>query len=293
MNQVISEYFPLFQQYASRVLLAILTLVVGFWLIGRVVRLMTATLKHRHVDETIIPFLRSIVEVVLKVVLIISVAGMFGVQTTSFVALIGAAGLAIGLALQGSLSHFASGVMILMFKPYRVGDLISVTGFTGEVEAVHVFNTILKTLDNKRIIIPNSSITSGPITNISGQGTIRVDMQFNVAASEPVARVREVVQEVAASCPYVLPAPPVDVLVNSLQIGYVTYDIRPWCKSEHFWDTYYYMQENIKNAFDAQGIKGPKPAMDVSMAERLGPTLPLSPDAQPVRVVVGGTKTEK
>ena len=267
--------------YAPRVLLAVLTLIVGFWAIGRLSSLTTRVMKRRHVDETVIPFLRSLMEVVLKVLLIISVAGMFGVQTTSFVALIGGAGLAIGLALQGSLAHFASGVLLLTFKPYRVGDLVSIAGFTGEVEAIHIFNTVLKTLDNKRIIIPNGSITSGPITNISGQGTIRVDMQFAVSSKENIDKVRRVVQQVAGSCPQVLQTPPVDVLVHSLEVGITRFDVRPWCKSEHYWDVYYYMQENIKRQFDAQGVIAPTPAMDIQLPERFT----LSPDARAVPIV--------
>lgn len=251
--------------YVPKILLAIVTLVVGFWVISWVTRLLTSVLRHRRIDETVVPFLRSIVDVLLKVVLLVSVAGMFGVETTSFVAVLGGATLAIGLALQGSLSHFASGVMVLIFKPYRVGDLVSVAGFTGEVEAVQVFNTVLKTPDNKRIIIPNGAITSGPITNISGQGTIRVDMQFNVAATENLDKVRKAVQVVIANCPFASPTQAADILVNSLETGYTKFDVRVWCNSAHYWDTYYYVQENVKRQFDTQGIKGPKPAMDLTM----------------------------
>lgn len=282
MESFVTKYAPVIQLYGSRVLLAIFTLVIGFWLINRLTTLLSKALRSRHVDETIIPFLRSVVEVTLKVVLLVSVAGIFGVETTSFVAILGTATLAVGLALQGSLSHFASGVMVLIFKPYRVGDLINVGAFTGEVESVQVFNTILKTLDNKRIIIPNGSITSGPITNISGQGTIRVDLQFNVAATESIDKVRQVIQQVAESNPKILKTPAIDILVNSSQIGYTTYDIRPWCKSEHYWDIYYFMQENVKRAFEQNSVKGPKPAMDISL---IGQAIPVSPNAQPVRIV--------
>lgn len=253
--------------YAPRVALALVTLVVGFWTINYLMKLLTAIMERRHVDATVIPFLRSIIEVVLKVVLIISVAGMFGVETTSFVALIGGAGLAIGLALQGSLGHFASGVLLLSFRPYRVGDLITVAGFTGEVVAIQVFNTVLKTLDNKRIIIPNGAITSGPITNISGQGTIRVDMQFSVAGSEDIDKVIRVVKQVADASPLILKEPVVDVLVNSQEIGITKFDVRPWCKSEHYWNVYYYMQENIKRQFVAQQVQAPTPAMNVMLAK--------------------------
>lgn len=141
--------------YAPNVVMALITLVVGFWIANKASQILTITLQKRKVEETVIPFLVSIVSVVLKVMVLISVASKFGVETTSFIALIGGAGLAVGLALQGSLGHFASGVMLMIFRPYKVGDLISASGFTGEVESIQIFNTVLKTLDNKRIFIPN------------------------------------------------------------------------------------------------------------------------------------------
>lgn len=263
-----NQFWTMAVAYAPKVLLAILTLIIGLKIITWITNLLQKTLRNRHVDESIIPFLGSIVSVLLKVVLLITIAGMFGVETTSFVALIGGAGLAVGLALQGSLSHFASGVMVLIFKPYKVGDLVTAAGFTGEVEEIQVFNTVLKTLDNKRIIIPNGSITSGPITNISGQGVIRVDMQYSVAGKEDIDKVKRVVQQVSDSCPYVLKDKATDILVNCQEIGITKFDVRPWCKSEHYWDTYYYMQENIKRQFVAQGIIAPMPAMDVNVVNK-------------------------
>lgn len=253
--------------YLPKVALALLTLVVGFWIANAISRLAGKALSRNKVEVTIIPFLTSIISVLLKVMVLISVAGMFGVETTSFVALIGAGGLAVGLALQGSLAHFASGVLLLTFRPYKVGDLISVAGFTGEVESIQVFNTVLKTLDNKRIVVPNGSITSGPITNISGQGTIRVDMIFSVAGDEDINKVRASVQRVVDSNPQILKTPAADILVNSHEVGIMKFDVRPWCDSAHYWDVYYFMQENVKNQFVKDGIRAPKPAMDVAVAK--------------------------
>lgn len=253
--------------WLPKVALALLTLIVGFWVSNTISRFVGNALRRNNVEVTIIPFLTSIVSVLLKVMVLISVAGMFGVQTTSFVALIGAAGLAVGLALQGSLGHFASGVLLLTFRPYKVGDLVSIGGFTGEVESIQVFNTVLKTPDNKRIIVPNGSVTSGPITNISGQGTIRVDMQFAVSGSEDIDRVRASVQKVADRSPLILKNPPVDILVNSQDIGIMKFDVRPWCQSEHYWDVYYYMQENVKKQFVEDSITAPKPSMDIVVAQ--------------------------
>ena len=267
MEKYIEQFTTMALAYAPKILLAIITLIVGLKIINWIASSLQKVLRNRHVDESIVPFLGSIVSVLLKVVLLISVASMFGIETTSFVAILGGAGLAVGLALQGSLGHFASGVLILIFKPYKVGDLISVAGFTGEVEEIQVFTTILKTLDNKRIIIPNGSITAGPITNISGQGEIRVDMQYNVSGKESIDKVKQVVRQVANSCPLVLKDKETDVLVNCLETGITKFDVRPWCKSEHYWDVYYFMQENIKRQFDAQGVMAPMPAMGVNLTQ--------------------------
>ncbi|WP_435356557.1 mechanosensitive ion channel family protein [Emticicia sp. SJ17W-69] len=267
MEKYIAQFSSMAVSYAPKILLAVLTLIIGLKIISWISNLLQNVLRNRHVDESIIPFLGSVVSVLLKVVLLITVAGMFGIETTSFVALIGGAGLAVGLALQGSLGHFASGVLVLIFKPYKVGDLVSVAGFTGEVEEIQVFTTVLKTLDNKRIIIPNGSITAGPITNISGQGVIRVDMQYNVSSKESIDKVKQVVKQVADSCPLVLKDRETDVLVNCLETGITKFDVRPWCKSEYYWDVYYFMQENIKRQFDAQGVIAPMPAMDVNLTK--------------------------
>lgn len=265
MEKYVDQFTGMAVTYAPKVLLAILTLIIGFWIANKITGLVSSILRRRKADETVIPFLSSIVGVLLKVVVLISVAGMFGIQTTSFVALLASAGLAVGLALQGSLGHFASGVLLLTFRPYKVGDLVTISGFTGEVESIQVFNTVLKTLDNKRIIIPNGAVTSAPMTNISGQGTIRVDMQFSVSELESIDKVKKVAQEVSDANPLILKDPGTDILVNSLEKGITKFAIRPWCKSEHYWDVYYYMQENIKRQFTAQGVLAPSDALDVNV----------------------------
>ena len=257
-----------FFMYLPTVLMALATLVIGFIVANMLSRVAAKALHRNKVEPTVIPFLASIVNVLLKVMVLLSAAGMFGIQTTSFVALLGAGGLAVGLALQGSLAHFASGVLLLTFRPYKVGDLVTIAGFTGEVESIQVFNTVLKTTDNKRIIVPNGSVTSGPIVNLSGQGTIRVDMIFAVAGDENIDRVRASVQRAADACPQILKTPPVDILVNSQEVGIMKFDVRPWCDSAHYWDVYYFMQENIKKQFDADGIRAPKPAMDLAVTSQ-------------------------
>lgn len=156
MEQFIQNLIPQAIAYAPKLVMAILTLVIGFWLINHSSKVLVNVMRNRNMDETIIPFLASILTVILKVLVLISVASMFGIETTSFVALIGAAGLAVGLALQGSLGHFASGVLILIFKPYKVGDRVKINEYEGEVHEIQIFNTLLMTADNKKIIIPNT-----------------------------------------------------------------------------------------------------------------------------------------
>lgn len=265
MQDHLSTWLEMAAGFAPQVLQAILTLIIGFWIAGKLAAMLSKVLGKKKVDPTIVPFLVSIVSVLFKVLVLISVAGIFGIETTSFVAILASAGLAVGLALQGSLGHFASGVLILTFRPYKTGDLVTIGGFTGEVEQIQVFNTILRTPDNKRIIVPNGVVTSGPVTNISGQGTIRVDMQFSVSSSENIDKVKEVIREVSATSRFVLNTPQTDILVHGQEVGVTKFDVRPWCKSEHYWDTYYEMQENIKRQFESKGIKPPKPSMDLAV----------------------------
>ncbi|MEZ5041360.1 MAG: mechanosensitive ion channel [Saprospiraceae bacterium] len=252
--------------YAFSVIGAILTLIIGFWVIGRITNFTEKTLGKRGVDETIRPFLVSLVNVGLKVMLLLSVAGMFGIETTSFVAIFGALAFAVGMALQGSLGHFASGVLLLVFKPYKVGDLVTIGGGqTGTVLGIQIFNTVLQTLDNKRIIVPNGVVTSNVITNISGQGIIGVELTYGISYKDSIDKAREVILKVGKECPYIIEDPAQGVVVASLGDSSVNLATRPFCKSEHYWDTFFYMQEHVKKAFDAEGVSIPFPQMDVHM----------------------------
>ncbi len=249
--------------YAPKVAGAVLTLIIGFWIAGWITRLVRNMMEKRGVDESIRPFLASLVSVGLKILVLLSVAQKFGIETTSFVAIFGAMAFAIGMALQGSLGHFASGVMILIFKPFRVGDLVELSGKVGVVKEISVFNTVLLTPDNKKIVIPNGVVTGGVITNISGQGDIRVDMTYGIGYSDDIDKARAIIQKVADSCPNIDRDKPVDIFISELGDSSVNFAVRPWCKSEHYWDVYFYMQENIKKAFDREGVSIPFPQMDV------------------------------
>jgi small conductance mechanosensitive channel len=251
-------------EYLPKVVGALLTLVIGFWIIGRITHAIANGMNRRGIDETVRPFLTSLVNVGMKVMLLLAVAGMFGIETTSFVAIFGALAFAVGLALQGSLGHFASGVLLLTFRPYKVGDLVTIGGGqTGTVESIQVFNTILATLDNKRIIVPNGVVTSNVMTNISGQGIIGVELTFGISYKDSIDLAREIILQVGKECPYVLDDPAQGVVVASWGDSSVNLASRPFCKSEDYWDTFFYMNEHVKKAFDKGGISIPFPQLDV------------------------------
>ncbi len=253
-------------EYAPKVLLAILTLVIGFWIIGKVVNVISKAMKNRGMDESLTRFLSSLLSVLFKVLLLFSVANMFGINTTSFLAIFGALMVGVGMALNGSLGHLASGIMIMIFKPFKVGDLVEIGGGQlGAVEAINAFNTTLETLDNKRIIIANSNVTGNIITNISGQGTVGVELAYGIGYDDNIDEARKIILEVGKSCPHIIDEPAQGVVVAELADSSVNLATRPFCKSEHYWDVYFYMQENVKKAFDKAGIGIPFPQMDVHM----------------------------
>ena len=182
--------------YLPKVVLAIITLIVGFWIIGRITKGLNRVLGHKAVDDTLQKFMTSFVEVLLKLLLLVAVAGMVGVQTTSFIAMLGAIGLAVGLALQGSLGNFAGGVLILFFKPYRLGDIIEAQGHMGRVHDIQIFNTILITYDNQRVVIPNGPMSNGCIKNVFCEPQRRVDIEFGISYDDSIADARVAIQSV-------------------------------------------------------------------------------------------------
>lgn len=257
LSQLITEYTP-------KAIGAIITLIIGFWLAGIITGWVRKVLEKRGVDATIRPFLASLANVAIKIMVLLAVAGMFGIETTSFVAVFAALTFAIGMALQGSLGHFASGILLLTFRPYKVGDLVKIGGGeTGTVEEIQIFNTVLATLDNKRIIVPNGVVTSNIITNISGQGEIGVELTFGIGYNDDIDKARRIILEVGKSCPHILNSPAQGVVVAELADSSVNLATRPFTKSEHYWDVFFYMQENVKKAFDREGISIPYPQMDV------------------------------
>lgn len=254
-------------KYAPKVLLAVITLLVGLWIIKKLMRWLEPKIITSGTDKSLAHFLASVIGTFLKIMLFLSAASMFGINTTSFVAIFGALMVGVGMALNGNIGHFASGVMLMLFKPFKVGDLVKIGGgqTTGTVESINAFNTILATLDNRRVIIANSNVTGNDITNISGQGEVGVELTYGIAYSADIDKAKAIIKRVGDECPTVLDTPAQGVVVANLGDSSVDIATRPFCKSEHYWDTMFYMQENVKKAFDREGINIPFPNMEVHM----------------------------
>lgn len=263
MEQYFDTAVSLTIVYAPKLFLAIITLIIGLWIIGLATKLLKKVLVTSKTDETLIPFLTSLSSWTLKVLLFISVASMVGIATTSFVAILGAAGLAVGLALQGSLSNFAGGVLLLIFRPYKVGDLIESQGQLGIVKEIQIFNTILTTFQNKTIILPNSAVSSNSIVNITANGTIRVDMEIGISYDSNIAQAKQVILDTIAKNDKVLKDPACAVGVNALADSSVNLLVMPWCNTDDYWDVYFGVREDIKNALDDANITIPFPQRDV------------------------------
>jgi len=249
--------------YGINIIVAILIFIVGKWLSKVVSNAITKVMKHKGVDSTVSSFVGSIVYGLAFALTIIVTISQLGFNTTSLVAILGAAGLAVGLALQGSLSNFASGVLLIMFRPFKSGDFVEVGGVAGVVEEILIFSTTLKTGDNKTVIIPNGNITGGTITNYSTKPTRRIDLVIGVGYDANLAQAKEILSKVVHADERVLEEPGVTIGVSELADSSVNFVVRPWVKSSDYWPTYFDLLENIKVALDDAGIEIPFPQMSV------------------------------
>lgn len=256
--------------YGPKLVLAILVLVIGLWVINRFIRLMGAGMEKSNTEPTLAKFLCNLSSVVLKALLLISVASMIGIETTSFIAVLGAAGLAIGLALQGSLANFAGGVLVLMFRPYKVGDFIDAQGVMGTVHEIQIFNTILKTPDNKVIIVPNGSISNGIITNFSMEATRRVDFVFGIGYSDDIGKAKSVIEGLVKADERALTDPAPMIVVSELGDSSVNITTRVWVNAADYWGLFFDLTEKVKLAFDQEGISIPFPQRDVHVFQENG-----------------------
>ncbi|SFI08893.1 small conductance mechanosensitive channel [Tindallia magadiensis] len=256
--------------YAGKVLLAILFLVVGLTVVKKISILIAEQMDKSKMDQSLKSFLVPLVRILLQVMLVISIASMLGAEMTSFVAVLGAMSFAIGLALQGSLANFAGGVLILILKPFKVGDYIEAAGHAGTVKDIQVFYTILNTPDNRKIIVPNANLSNSSAVNYSAYATRRVDFKFGVGYGADIRQVKQVLQRIADEHPLVMKDPAPMIVLGEHGDSAIVFYFRVWCQAEDYWTIYFEMMERVKEAFDKEGINIPYPQMDVHLQNHMG-----------------------
>lgn len=250
-------------EYGLKVLGAIVIWIVGSWIIKRIKKLLIKAMDKVEYDESLEKFISSLIVVSLKIILFIVILGNLGVETTSFAALLAAAGLAIGLALQGSLSNFAGGVLILIFKPYKTGDFIAAQGEMGVVKQIEIFTTKLNTTDNKEVILPNGAVSNGNITNYSSEKKRRVDITMGVSYDANIKETKDLLLKIITDNSKVLSDPAPMIVLGELADSSVNFYLRPWVNSEDYWDVYFEIMETCKIELDKAGIEIPYPQMDI------------------------------
>ena len=259
------KIFDAILEYGTQLIYAILAFALGLFIISRLLSATRKIMHDRNVDPSLQPFVASLINIGLKVILIITVVGMLGIQTTSFVAIFGAASLAIGMALSGTLQNFAGGVMIIIFKPFKVGDFVDAQGYRGIVKEIQIFNTILSTVDNKIVIIPNGGLSNGSLTNYSFEPTRRVDWTVGIAYGDDIDKTKQVINYLIAQDSRILLEPTPFVAVSELADSSVNFTVRVWVKSEDYWGVFFDMNENIYKSFAKEGLNIPFPQMDVHL----------------------------
>ncbi len=265
MEEILDKIYQLLTVYGLKVLAALAIFVVGRWVAKGVRKLVERFMTKGKVDPTLITFASNMAYIGLLAFIVIAALGQLGIQTTSFIAILGAAGLAVGLALQGSLSNFAAGFLLIIFRPFKVGDLIEAAGVFGVVEAIQIFTTQLKTPDNKTVIIPNAKLTDDNIVNWTVKGTRRVDMVFGIGYDDDIDKARSLMAEIIAEDSRILKTPAPQISVSELADSSVNFVVRPWVKVEDYWGVHFDLTEKIKKAFDANGVSFPFPQRDVHL----------------------------
>ena len=264
-NEILTQATNIGLEYGPKILGALAVWIIGGWIIKALVNGIGKAMNKSKVDITLQPFLKSIISSLLKVMLVISVLGMLGIEMTSFIAILGAAGLAVGMALSGTLQNFAGGVMILIFKPFKAGDVIEAQGFIGSVKEIQIFNTILKTPDNKTIIIPNGGLSTGAMTNFSTEEKRRVDWTIGIGYGDDVDKAKQVIRNLCDADSRILKDPEVFIAVSELADSSVNFTVRAWVNAADYWGVYFSMNENVYKTFPQEGLNIPYPQMDVHM----------------------------
>ena len=267
LKSTLTNLIPQAISYCKMLIVAVILLFVGFWLIKKLIRGLKSVMTKRNLDPTLTSFSLSVINIALKVLLLISVISYVGIPMTSFVAILGAASLAVGMALQGTLQNFAGGVMLLLFRPFKVGDFVELGGFSGTVKEIQIFNTLLTTGDNKVVLIPNGGISTSSLTNYSRMPERRVDFTFGIGYGDDIDKAYEAIRAVIARKPEILTTPEPFMAVANLGESSVDIVVRVWAKSENYWDVFFYMNEFVKKEFDKQGISIPFPQRDIHIVK--------------------------
>ncbi len=262
-----ADISPYVVEYGGKLLMAVAVLVIGFWLVGIITRFSKKMMEKGDMDSSLVPFLTGIVRTLLRVMVVITALGMLGVEMTSFIAVLGAASLAIGMALTGALQNFAGGVMILIFKPFKIGDLLEAQGYLGVVKEIHIFNTILTTPDNKTVIIPNGGLSTGSMVNYSTMDTRRVDWSFGIAYGDQVGKAEEVLTKLIKEDKRILDNPSHFIALGELADSSVNITVRVWVKSADYWGVFFDMNRKVYEVFGTEGLNFPFPQMDVHLSK--------------------------
>jgi small conductance mechanosensitive channel len=267
MDSLVEKGRELIAVFGLKIVAAIAIFVIGKWVAKLLKNFSVKMMTKSKVDTTLVTFLGHVIYVAILVFVILAALGQLGIQTTSFIAVIGAAGLAVGLALQGSLSNFAAGVLMIIFRPFKVGDLIEGAGVLGTVEEIQIFTTLLKTPDNKAVIIPNAKLTADNITNYTAKSIRRVDFIFGVSYTDDIDKVKEVIADVLKQDDRILADPAVTIGLLEMADSSINFAVRPWVKPSDYWDVYFNINELMKKRFDKEGISIPFPQRDVHVYE--------------------------
>ena len=266
-SSLLPKVYELLTIYGMKVIAAIVIFIIGRWIAKAVANFIKRLMTKSKTDKTLVSFVGNLCYVALLAFVIVAALNQLGIQTASFIAILAAAGLAIGLALQGSLANFAAGVLMIIFKPYKLDDFVEAAGVAGTVEDIQIFTTQLKTPDNKTIIIPNSKIMGDNITNYTMKGTRRVDMVFGIGYGDDIDKARQVIKDIIEQDDRVLKDPELMIAVSELADSSVNFAVRAWTAAGDYWGFYFDTTEKVKKQFDAQGISIPFPQRDIHMYE--------------------------
>ncbi|MBI1305631.1 MAG: mechanosensitive ion channel [Bacteroidetes bacterium] len=264
-EKIVAKLTDIFVEYGPRLVGAILVLIIGLWVVKLLTKGFLKAMQKANVEESLIPFLTGMIRNILRIMLVLSVLTMVGIEMTSFIAILGAVGLAVGMALSGTLQNFAGGVIILLFKPFKTGDFIEAQGYMGTVNSIQIFNTILKTPDNKTIVVPNGGLSTGSLINYNQEATRRVDWVFGIAYGDDYEHAKNVISRMLNEDERVLKEPEFFIALHQLADSSVNIVVRAWVNTPDYWGVYFDMNKKVYSVFPMEGLNIPFPQVDVHL----------------------------